>query len=466
MTGIPSCAAAPLGARVWTAGDRGSPAHSRQNTTDIFRMVTRLGVAVLIGMCAQVRGADLSGEQSQPAGIALGKSVFETQWVAAGMPAVSGRTGLGPLFNASSCNACHDGGDRGSGPAGDGPVPTALVIQLGSPPASESADAGGDRVYGRVLNTQAVGGLKAEGAVTVEYSEVTGYYYPFGGQWTLRVPRYRLSGLSRGPLAPRTVIKPRLAPALFGVGLLESVPASAIAGTGAGSPQGRTAGTLAWQSRDGTRVLGRLGWQDSAVSIRDQVANAFAREMGLTSPERASDDCTAAEVDCPRESGAAAPEVAANLLDAVVAYLRTLAVPEAAAHAPQDEAGAAFFRDTGCASCHRPEMPVELRAADGTSKPGVIAPYTDLRLHDLGTEMADETVSGEKVASRWRTAPLWGLGHRLQKNAHATFLHDGRARSIEEAILWHGGEAAYAKRKFGYLGPRARENLLDWIAAL
>lgn len=257
-------------------------------------MATRLGIAVLVGLNAQEHCADVPIEKSRLATIGLGKSVFETQWVAAGTPGVAGRIGVGPLFNASSCNTCNDGGQ-------------------------------------------------------------------------------------------------------------------------------------------GARLLGRFGWQDGAVSIRDQTANAFAREMGLTSNELSSD-------------------------------VRTLDVPESPTHAQKNSSGPGLFRDTGCSACHRPTMPVELREAGSVSKPALIAPYTDLRLHDPGMEMADQTASGKKVISRWRTAPLWGLRSRLEKDNHPTFLHDGRARSIEEAILWHGGEASYAKRKFTNLGPRARETLLGWIA--
>jgi CxxC motif-containing protein (DUF1111 family) len=132
----------------------------------------------------------------------------------------------------------------------------------------------------------------------------------------------------------------------------------------------------------------------------------------------------------------------------------------------QGAAGTALFASLGCAACHRPELPVVLTDASGTQTAATIAPYTDLRPHDLGIEMADETASGEKVTSRWRTAPLWGLGHRIRTETHPTFLHDGRARSPEEAILWHAGEAAQARRNFVNLWGRPREMLLRWLETL
>jgi CxxC motif-containing protein (DUF1111 family) len=440
-------------------------------------------MAVLVGLSAQAESADapLGGkafvdrrnppsyrllDAAESARDHLGQSVFDTQWVAAGSPGIAGRVGVGPLFNATSCNACHNEGEGGRGPAGDGPAPTALVIQLESPSRDVGTEASGDPVYGRVFNTSALPGVQVEGAVMVQYSEIDGYYYPFGARWSLRVPHYRLVGLTRGPLAPATVIKPRLAPALFGAGLLEAVPESAISDGAADQSVGRYSGTPAWHSRQGTRSLGRFGWQGDAVSIRDQTTNAFAREMGLTSNDRPGDDCTPAEADCRGQPNGGSPEVSDELLDAVVTFVGTLAVPGSPAQARDDSLGRELFTSIGCATCHRARLPVDLPGAGGTRVRGVIAPYTDLRLHNLGIEMADENASGARVISRWRTAPLWGLGYRLKTESHSTFLHDGRARSTEEAILWHSGEAAEQRHNFIKLGPRAREALLRWLETL
>lgn len=414
-----------------------------------------LGAAGLIGLSAQSASCAAPIERAETAQIELGKSVFNTVWAPAGTPGVT-RRGLGPLFNAASCSACHVDGGRGAGPAGEGPAPTALVIQLQMPNAQVSAGAGGDPVYGHLFNTAAVEGVRAEGVVTVRYREISGHYYPDGARWRMRVPHYQLTGLAHGPLAARTVIKPRIAPALFGAALLEAVPAGAIGdAAAAGGSQPRSA-----------RARGRFGWQGESVSIRDQTTKAFAREMGLTTLEIPHDDCTAAESDCLKQPSDGLPEVPAELVDAVVAFVRSLAVPAPSARPEQGTAGAALFASLGCTACHRPELPIELTDATGTKTAAVIAPYTDLRLHDLGIEMADENAAGEKVASRWRTAPLWGLGYRVRTETHPTFLHDGRARSAEEAILWHSGEAAQARRNFMDLWGRPRETLLRWLETL
>jgi len=443
-------------------------------------MARWLSIAILVGLTAQAESPDapVGGkafvdrrnppsyrllDEAEAAQVSLGRSVFDTQWAPAGTPDVGGRVGVGPLYNATSCNACHHEGEGGRGSDGDGAAPASLVIQLGS---SAGAEPNGDPVYGSILSTSALQGVRVEGAVMIQYDETAGYYYPFGGRWSLRVPHYRLVGLSRGPLAPTTVIKPRLAPALFGVGLLEAVPESAITEATAPRADGRYSGAPVWRSFQGKRLPGRLGWQGGAVSVRDQTTKAFAGEMGLTTSDRISDDCTSAEADCGGQPKSGSPEVSDELLDAVVAFVRTLAVPESPVHAENDSMGSELFARIGCAACHRPRLPVVLPGADGTGVPRVIAPYTDLRLHDLGMEMSDENASGTKVVSRWRTAPLWGMGYRLKLESHSTFLHDGRARSAEEAILWHSGEAARAKGNFMNLGPRAREALLHWLETL
>jgi CxxC motif-containing protein (DUF1111 family) len=152
--------------------------------------------------------------------------------------------------------------------------------------------------------------------------------------------------------------------------------------------------------------------------------------------------------------------MANEAIAALVAFERALPVPSATG---DDPLGAELFVEIGCATCHQPQLPVELRQPDGSTRHGSISPYTDLRLHDLGPEMFDQTASGEKMASKWRTAPLWGLGFRMGATVHPTLLHDGRARSAEEAILWHSGEAARARRNFVSLGPRSRAALLHWV---
>ena len=421
-----------------------------------LRAPTWLGAMVLCAFSAHAQSSDVTGGTDEAARIGTGKSLFSRHWVPAGGGVGQG---LGPLFNSDSCSACHGSGNEGGkGPLSDGPAPAALVVLLETPAATADAEPQGDPVYGHVFNTSAVPGVEAEGVVSIHYREDEGHYYPDGFKWHMRVPHYRLSGLSHGPLARTTVIKPRLAPSLLGVGWLEAVPEAAVAG-----PRAPGTGMPAWDMYQGRRTLGRFGWQGGSVSIRDQTAKALAREMGLTSSDRPHDDCTPTEVDCLRAPDGGSPEVTDEMLVALVSFVRTLAVPDSRARSVAGSAGAQIFARIGCADCHRPELPVE-GEAEGKRTRAVITPYTDLRLHDLGAEMADQDVGGVRVPSKWRSAPLWGLGYRI--NRGATLLHDGRARSPEEAILWHAGEAARARRDFVNLLHREREALLQWLETL
>ncbi len=393
----------------------------------------------------------------------LGHAVLNTQWVPAGTPGAGRRDGLGPFFNADSCDECHNEGAQGRGPVRDGAVPASLVVKLVSQRGSARGEPLGDPVYGHVLNPNALEGLIPEGIVTVRYHAVQGHY-PDGESFVLRAPRYAFRDLRFGPLDPETIVEPRIAPQLFGVGLLEAVPQRAILES---SAHGSIAGTVAWIDYRGQERLGRFNWQGSAVSIRDQTTQAFAREMGITSADLPHDDCTRIEKDCSAQPNGGSPEVSSELLDAVVFFESKLAVP-VMPETPGVSSGdrRALFESVGCADCHRPRLPVVLRERDGTARNGFIAPYTDLRVHDLGPGLADASVSGVKVPSRWRTAPLWTLGYRLAHERFPTYLHDGRARTIEEAILWHDGEARDARARFEKLSHAERQALIAWLATL
>jgi CxxC motif-containing protein (DUF1111 family) len=380
----------------------------------------------------------------------LGHAVFNTNFLAVGTAGAGRRAGLGPIFNSSSCDECHNEGAHGRGPIADGPIPNSMVIELEALPTADSAaptevaDPPGDPVYGRVLSPAAVEGFMPEGEVILHY-KVIQRTYPDGAAWTLRQPSYELTQLNYGALATNIVIKPRLAPALFGLGLLEAVSAHpAQAGPG------------------------RFGWQAAALSVRDQTTRALAREMGVTSTDRPIDDCTAAEVQCLQQRHPEKAEIAPDLLAALLTFEKWLSVPQnpKPATAAQQASGLKLFKATGCSRCHQPEQPVTLMQSQGQPLTAMIAPYTDLSVHDLGLGLADHEIGGAVHPTRWRTAPLWGIGYRLSRESRPTFLHDGRARSVEEAVLWHDGEAAVVRERFEHLPRAQREQLLRFVGAL
>ena len=368
--------------------------------------------------------------------LALGRALFERAWVSA--PASTKSTdGLGPFYNARSCAACHTAARRRPTEESGQAVSSAIIFKFAGP--SEP-----DPTYGAQLQTAAVHGLPAEGRVRITYQEIP-VALTNGRVIRLQNPTYHVIDLGYGPLDPGTVLSPRVPPSLAGVGLLERIDAESIlswadeekaSGNGISGRPSRPA-----ECADRPHCIGRFGWKAAAATIDDQNALAFSLDIGMSTPRQPAHwgDCTTKESDCvkaPHGADAAAgeTEIAPQLLALVEAFVRAEPAP-ARRNADQAlaKAGATIFADIGCAACHRPSYTVA--AAHGAAQ--VISPYSDLLLHDLGDGLRD----AEGPAGEWRTAPLWGIGMIDRADGPNAYLHDGRARTLEEAILWHGGEA-------------------------
>lgn len=392
----------------------------------------------------------------------LGHAVFNTQWSPANHPA-GRRDGIGPLFNSASCDSCHNSRRRGRGPRGNGEAPLDLVIQLGKRLADGSVQRGSDD-YGFVLNTAAIQGATPEAVVRIQYTYLP-YMLADGSSVDLYTPHYEISQLSGPPLSADTVIMPRMPPSVLGMGLLESVPARHIvqaakraAREHRNEARDGVRGAVSWIATSNGPVIGRFGWQASEPTIATQTATAFAREMGLTTELIGDIDCGRHDDACLHAPNGGQPEVEPALFTALVEFQRLHAVPNK--RGEPMIVGAQLFDTLGCTACHRPALPVE------TASHGVIHAYTDLLLHDLGEALADRDLNGNPVKTLWRTAPLWGLQTAVQSGQPLRLLHDGRARSIEEAILWHGGEARSARQRYAQLVAVDRRLLIDWLSSL
>jgi CxxC motif-containing protein (DUF1111 family) len=368
--------------------------------------------------------------------LALGRALFERAWVSA--PASTKSTdGLGPFYNARSCAACHTAARRrptdGSGQA----VSSAIIFKFAGTSAA-------DPTYGAQLQTAAVHGLPAEGRVRITYQEIP-VALSDGRVIRLQKPTYHVIDLGYGPLDPATVLSPRVPPSLAGVGLLERIDAESILswadeekanGNGISGRPSRPA-----ECADQPHCIGRFGWKAAAATIDDQNALAFSLDIGMSTPRQPAPwgDCTTKESDCvkaPHGADAAAgeTEIVPQLLALVDAFVRAEPAPARRDVDPALAAtGATIFADIGCAACHRPSY--KIAAANGGAQ--IISPYSDLLLHDLGDDLRDAA----GAAGEWRTAPLWGIGMIDRAEGPKAYLHDGRARTLEEAILWHGGEA-------------------------
>ena len=295
---------------------------------------------------------------------------------------------------------------------------------------------------------------------------------------SLRRPTYTVASLGYGPMARDVMLSPRVAPPMIGLGLLESVhPADIVSGADPDDADGDGISGRPSVVRDPETaggLLGRFGWKASAASVREQTARAFANDIGISSPGAPDPwgDCTVRQPACrAMPSGVQPPlgdtEAPDPVLDLVVFYASNLAVP---ARRDVDDAevlhGKALFHGAGCASCHTPKFVTRRDAAGPEHRFQLIWPYTDLLLHDMGEGLADNRPVGNASGREWRTAPLWGIGLTGTVSGHTFLLHDGRARSLLEAVLWHGGEAAAARDAVAAMAPAERAALLRFLGSL
>jgi CxxC motif-containing protein (DUF1111 family) len=374
----------------------------------------------------------------------MGRALFERDWVPA--PAsTDSADGLGPLFAARGCSGCHTGPVLAARftPAPEGRLAgRGLVVRFGD------AEGRPDPHYGVLLQNQAVQGMRPEGRVVITDAD------PASGPLDVAVT------LDRGPLDPATHQSVRIAPPLAGRAMLDRIdPAAVIARA---DPDDRDGDGVSGRARmldvGGTPTLGRYGWKASAVALDEQIADAFAIDLGLSSARRPFPygDCTKAEDDCyaapngesAHHSGHELPE---EMIEIVAAYIKSLPPPK---RSETPSAGSELFASSGCAACHAPAMP--------DREGGEVAAYTDLLLHDMGSDL-DDGVGAPRVASyEWRTAPLIGMSG----GAGRRYLHDGRAPDLDAAIRAHGGEAEGARNHYLALSDHERQALVDFVGSL
>ncbi|AKQ63278.1 putative thiol oxidoreductase [Myxococcus hansupus] len=392
-----------------------------------------------------------------------GKAVFMRNWY--DQPEVI----AGPFSNATGCGSCHFKDGRGR-PLRELGTEAPLLVRL-SVPTKDAPSGRHEPIYGGQLHDRAIPGVVPEGSVEVRYSVVKGTYAD-GTPYTLRKPRYHLAKLGYRRLSPKTMLSPRIPSPVFGLGLLEAIPDAAIEaladaedrdGDGISGRPNRVVSV-----RDGKVRLGRYGWKANQPTLEQQVASAFSEDLGMTTalyPER---NCTPKQAPCKaRPAEAGGPALPEHQLEQALLYLRLIAPPARRdVTEPAVVMGQALFQQVGCAACHHGEFTTgEVKDISELSNQR-IRPYTDLLLHDMGPELADGRPDGEASGSEWRTPPLWGLGLLETVNRQVRMLHDGRARSFEEAILWHGGEGARAREGFKALDATEREALVAFLRSL
>ena len=390
---------------------------------------------------------------------------FEANFVTA--PAVV-NPGLGPIYNNIACINCHARDGRGRPPGVDEKF-VSMLFRLSLPKPEDATD-GQPPIpvpgFGTQLNNRAIFGRDPEGSVKIDYTEQT-LTTADGTRVHLRYPDYTLTETYR-PLPDDVEVSPRVAPVVFGLGLLEAIPENVILAYAdeadvdddgiSGKPN------YVWDVVRQEYSLGRFGWKANQPNLLQQVASAYHDDMGLTTSLFRTEN-SAGQPQLRTHS--ATPEVSDEILDVVTFYVQTLAVPARRnVDDPQVKQGEQLFAKAQCASCHVPTLRTGVLTGVPSVSNQTIHPYTDLLLHDMGPGLADNRPDFHANGREWRTPPLWGIGLVKRVNGHTNFLHDGRARDLMEAILWHGGEAESSRQIVEQMSKIERDALIAFLESL
>ncbi|NCD71175.1 di-heme oxidoreductase family protein [Mucilaginibacter agri] len=391
----------------------------------------------------------------------LGDDVFSRTFVSAPAPINSG---LGALYNNVSCISCHH--NDGIGLPTVGELQSSMLVRISLP----GTDANGGPVavpgYGLQLQDKAVFGKMPECKVNITYTYQAGTLDD-GTSYILRAPSYTLTNLYT-PINGNYMLSPRLAPPMIGLGLLEAIPESQIvAGADPNDANGdgiKGHANYVWDAITKSKQLGRFGWKANTASIITQVASAFNQDMGLTTSILPVENSFGQSQNDGLKDD---PEIADTLLNAVKFYAQTLRVP--ARRNTTDatvKRGEQLFALGKCVNCHKQTFTTGVDVSRKYMSNQVIHPYTDMLLHDMGPGLADNRTDYLAGGQEWRTAPLWGLGLFEIINNPGYYLHDGRARTLTEAIMWHGGEAEASKAYFSHLSTSDRNAMLKFLKSL
>ncbi|WP_318511453.1 di-heme oxidoreductase family protein [Photobacterium leiognathi] len=406
----------------------------------------------------------------------VGNSFFRNPWVQA--PATTdARDGLGPIFNTNGCQNCHIKDGRGHPPEKDDMNSVSMLVRMSIPALTDEqkhqlikSGVIPEPTYGDQLQDFALPDAKPEGKIALTYTDVS-VTFADGEVITLRKPNLSITDLNYGPIADDVMLSARIAPPMIGLGLLEHIPEQTLKSFVAeqAAENKGVSGKLnkVWDVRANKTVAGRFGWKAGQPNLMQQNAAAFNGDIGLTNALFEQENCTDKQTICAELPNGGKHEASEKVLTFVEFYSQHLAVPARRnINDPQVMKGEKLFANIGCQSCHR----TQIKTAKVPERPALseqmINPYTDLLLHDMGEGLADNRPEFLANGQEWRTPPLWGLGYTEEVNGHTNFLHDGRARSVMEAVLWHGGEAQTSRDKVLQLSKSDRQALVAFLDSL
>ncbi len=406
----------------------------------------------------------------------VGNSFFRNPWVQA--PAsTDARDGLGPLFNTNGCQNCHIKDGRGHPPEANDTHAVSMLVRLSIPamtPEQKKAYIKDgvipEPTYGGQLQDFALQDQTPEGQIKITYTDAP-IKFTDGTEVVLRKPKLEITDLGYGDMHPDTQFSARVAPPMIGLGLLESIPDATLEAwadehdKNADGISGKT--NRVWDVQKNDFAIGRFGWKAGQPTLMQQNAAAFNGDVGLTSRLFPNENCTSRQSLCADLPNGGKPEVSDKILNFVEFYSQHLAVPiRRNVNDEQVVLGQKLFASAGCESCHKTNVKTAKREGLPALSEQTIHPYTDMLLHDMGEGLADHRPEYLANGNEWRTPPLWGIGYTQEVNGHTYFLHDGRARNLMEAVLWHGGEAEVAKSKVLTFNQKERDALIAFLNSL
>lgn len=440
---------------------------------------------------ATVRPRDTSSAFSQASGnitfereldFKVGNGLFKKLWVSSPSSTLAS-DGLGPLYNARSCQRCHLKDGRGHPPEGPDDTAVSMLMRVSIPGGMGVTEIEGylaslpEPTYGEQIQDFGIAGHASEAHLEITYEEIE-VQLSGGEVASLRKPTYALSNLGYGPTHPDMMMSPRIAPQMIGLGLLDAISAAdilSLADPDDLDGDGISGRAQIVMSREyGVPMLGRFGLKAGQPSVWEQSAAAFHGDIGISSTlfSSSAGECSEAQTACRAAPDGNTPvhdnaEISDEGLALVSFYASNLAVPARRnVDDPQVLQGKRVFYETGCISCHRPKFVTHRLVDQPEQSFQLIWPYTDVLLHDMGPGLADNRSEARANGREWRTPPLWGIGMTKTVSGHTYFLHDGRARSLLEAVLWHGGESEAQKRRVTLMPPEDRAALIRFLESL
>ena len=408
----------------------------------------------------------------------VGNALFERMWEDSSISKNIAKDGLGPFFSARSCESCHINDGRGHIPLTNKEDKISVVIQI-----SQNIEQSNDYIknidddtYGGQISEFSVKDVLKEADIIIDY-KYSLEMYEDGRVVELRRPIIKIDNLNYGEFNESTTFSARIAQPMIGLGLIEHISDQSllmnedIDDTNKDGVSGKA--NKVWDIQKEKLAIGRFGWKSAQPSVYQQTADAFYHDMGLSNKLYSNPfNCTSKQEECTKAISGNSEEyddleVSSDQLDLVTFYSSQLGVPaRRSINAENVKKGKEIFFALNCNSCHVESFTTGDSGSHANLNNQIIYPYSDFLLHDMGESLSDGVSEFLAQGSEWRTPPLWGIGLTNIVSEEYGYLHDGRARTIEEAILWHGGEANEIIQNYKKLKKYEVNQLLSFINSL